>query len=82
MKENWRWHCYKGIWGFVFPAAHHIGAEVDAEDGDCSQGKWNTSDDEEQEGGDLWDVTGEGVCDGLLQVVKDETTYSDEHKKE
>lgn len=82
MKENRLWHCYKGIWGFVFPTAHHVRAQVDAEDGDCSQRKWNTSDDEEEEGRDLGDITGECVRDGLLQVVKDETTYREVKKRD
>lgn len=53
---------------------HHISAQVDAEDGDSAQRKRNAGKDEEQEGGNFWDVTGQGVCNGLLQVVKNETT--------
>lgn len=55
-------------------AAHHVSAQVDAEDGDSSQRKRNAGDDEEEEGRDLGDVAGQRVCDGLLQVVEDETT--------
>lgn len=65
-----------------FPAAHHVGAQVDAEDGDRSQRKRNAGDDEEEEGRDLRDVTGQRVRDGLLQVVEDETTCSDQKHKE
>lgn len=38
--------------------AHHVSAQVDAEDGDSSQRKRNTSNDEQEEGWDLWDVAG------------------------
>lgn len=53
---------------------HHVSAKVDAEDGDGAQRQRNTSDDEEQEGCDLWDITGQRVRNRLLQVVKDQTT--------
>ena len=52
---------------------HHVSSQVDTEDGDGSQGQGDVGDDEQQEGCDLWDVTGQGVGDGLLQVVKDQT---------
>lgn len=61
------------------PTAHHVSAQVDAEDGDSSQRKRNAGNDEEEEGRDLRDVTGQCVRNGLLQVVKDETTCS--HQK-
>ncbi|KFQ42112.1 hypothetical protein N333_10477, partial [Nestor notabilis] len=54
------------------PPSHHVGAQVDAEDGDGAQGQRDVGHDEEQEGGDLRDVAGQGVGDGLLQVVKDQ----------
>lgn len=54
--------------------AHHVSSQVDTEDGDCSQGQRDVGDDEQQEGSDLWDVTGQSVGDGLLQVIKDQTT--------
>ena len=60
------------------PSAHHVSAQVDAEDGDSSQWKRNTSNDEEEERRDLWDVTGQRVCNGLLQVVENETTCSNQ----
>lgn len=53
--------------------SHHVCAQVNAQDGDGSQRQWNVDDDEEQEGGDLWDVTGQSVGDGLLQVIEDQT---------
>lgn len=54
-------------------ATHHVSAQVNAEDGNSPQRQRDTSDDEEQEGRDLWDVAGQRVGDGLLQVVKDES---------
>merc|ERR550534_3550920 len=45
---------------------------VDAEDGDSSKGQGHVSQDEEEEGGDLRDVGGQSVSDGLLQVVEDQ----------
>jgi len=56
------------------PAAHHVSSQVNAEDGDSAQGQRNVGNDEEEEGRDLRNVTGQGVGDGLLQVVKDQAT--------
>merc|ERR1719188_213732 len=56
---------------------HHVGSQVDTQDGDGSKRKWDISQDEEKEGGDLGNVGGQGVGDGLLQVVKDKTTLLD-----
>lgn len=64
------WDCLVWLDSALWP--HHICAQVDAEDGHSAQGKGDIGNDEQQEGGDLRDVAGQGVCDGLLQVVKDE----------
>lgn len=64
------WDCL--VWPDSAPWPHHICAEVDAEDGHSAQGQGDIGNDEQQEGGDLGDVAGQGVCDGLLQVVKDQ----------
>ena len=53
--------------------SYHVSPQVNTEDGDGAQGQWDVDDDEEEERGDLWDVTGQGVGDGLLQVIKDQT---------
>lgn len=53
---------------------HHVSAQVDTEDGDGAQGQRDVDYDEEQEGGDLRDVAGQGVRNGLLQIVKDQST--------
>lgn len=53
---------------------HHIGSQVDAQDGDDPKRQGDVSQDEHQEGRDLRDVGGQGVGDGFLQVVKDQTT--------
>lgn len=52
--------------------AHHIRAQVNAEDGHSAQRQGDVGNDEQQEGGDLRDVAGQGVGDGFLQVVKDQ----------
>lgn len=52
--------------------AHHVGAQVDAEDGDGAQRQWDVGHDEQQEGRDLRDVAGQGVGNGLLQVVENQ----------
>ena len=57
------------LWG-----ADHVGAQVDAEDGDGAEGQRDVGHDEEQEGGDLGDVARQSVRDGLLQVVEDQPT--------
>ena len=54
--------------------SHHVGAQVDAEDGDGAQGQGDVGDNEEEEGRDLGDVAGQGVGDGLLEIVEDQTT--------
>merc|ERR1711868_155800 len=53
-------------------SGHHVRSQVDAENGDSSKGQGHVSQDEEEEGGDLGDVGGQGVGDGLLQVVEDQ----------
>lgn len=53
---------------------HHVSTKINAEDGDGSKRKRNVDQNEEQEGSDLRNVAGQGVCDGLLQVIKDQTT--------
>merc|ERR550534_3462114 len=45
---------------------------VDAEDGDGAKGQGHVSEDEEEEGGDLGDVGGQSVSNGLLQVIEDQ----------
>jgi len=52
--------------------AYHVGAQVNAEDGDGAKGQWDVGHDEEKEGCDLRDVAGQSVGDGFLQVVKDQ----------
>lgn len=49
--------------------AHHVGAQVDAEDGDGAQRQWDGHD-EQQEGCDLWDVAGQGVAMDFFRLLK------------
>ncbi|KGL72284.1 hypothetical protein N309_07704, partial [Tinamus guttatus] len=51
---------------------HDVGAELDEEDGDAAQGQGDAGRDVDQVGRQLGDVLGQGVGDGLLQVVEDE----------
>ncbi len=55
----------------------HVGAQVDAEDGDGAQGQRDVGEDEEQERGDLGNVGRERVGDGLFEIVKDEPALLD-----
>lgn len=59
---------------------HHVSAQVNAEDGDRSQWKGDVRNDEDQERCDFRNVTGQGVSDGLLQVIKDQTPWGREEK--
>lgn len=53
-------------------SSHHVSSQVNTEDGDGSQWQGDVDNDEQQEGSDLWDVAGQGIGDGLLQVVEDQ----------
>lgn len=53
---------------------HHVCAQVNAQDGDSAQGQRDVGNDEQEEGGDLRNITGQRVGDGFLQVVKDQAT--------
>ena len=54
----------------------HVCTKINAENGDSAQGQGNVADDEEQKRRDLRDVGGQCVCDGLLQVVKNEAAWN------
>ena len=60
--------------GLGMARTHHVGAQVNAEDGDGTQRQRDVGHDEQQEGRDLGDVAGQGVGNGFLQVIKDQTT--------
>lgn len=60
--------------GVCSTKAHHVSAQVDAEDGDGAQRQRDVDQDEEQEGRDLRDVTGQSVGNGFLQVIEDQPT--------
>ncbi|KFZ47194.1 hypothetical protein N321_08785, partial [Antrostomus carolinensis] len=57
------------------PGTHDVSAELDEEDGDAAQGQRDAGRDVDQVGCQLRDVLGQGVGDGLLQVIKDQTTW-------
>ena len=52
-------------------STHHVGAEVDAEDGDGSKWEWNIGEDEHEEGRDFGNVGSQRVSDGFLQIIED-----------
>ena len=55
----------------------HIGTEINAENEDGREGLGDLEHHEEEEGGDLGDVGGQGVGDRFLQVIEDKTTLFD-----
>jgi hypothetical protein len=55
----------------------HVGTEIDTEDEYSGERKWDLEQDEEDEWQDLWDVGGESVGNGFLQVIEDESTFLD-----
>ena len=57
-----------------FRATYDVCAQVDEQDGNGANGQRNPSDDVDQKGAQLGNVLGQGVRNGLLQVVKDEAT--------
>ena len=61
-------------------SSHHVSSQVNTQDGDGSQWQGDVDNDEQQEGSDLWDVTGQGIGDGLLQVVKDQAAWKVKNK--
>ncbi|KFO11532.1 hypothetical protein N312_03421, partial [Balearica regulorum gibbericeps] len=54
---------------------HNVSAELDEEDGDAAQGQGDAGRDVNEVGRQLRDVLGQGVGDGFLQVVKDQTAW-------
>lgn len=57
--------------------SYHVSPQIDAEDSDGAQRQRDVDQNEEQEGGDLWDVAGQSVRNGLFQVVKDQTACNE-----
>ncbi|KFV58088.1 hypothetical protein N328_04850, partial [Gavia stellata] len=57
------------------PGTHDVRAELDEEDGDATQGQGDAGRDVDQVGSQLGDVLGQGVGNGLLQVVKDQAAW-------
>lgn len=53
--------------------SYHVRSQVNTQDSDGAQGQRDVDQDEEEERGDLWDVTGQSVSNGFFQVVKDQT---------
>lgn len=62
--------CYLNM---CFWSSHHVSSQVNTQDGDGSQRQGDVDHDEQEEGSDFWDVAGQGVSNGLLEVIKDQT---------
>ena len=67
------------IWGFLsdpvpYSVTYDIRAQVNEQDGDGAYGQGHSNNDVDQKGAQLSNVLGQGVCDGLLEVVKDQAT--------
>ena len=58
-----------------FSFTYHVSSQVNTQNGYGAKRKRNIQDDEHQERTDLGDVTRQCVGNGLLQVVKDQTTW-------
>mmetsp|Transcript_47293 Transcript_47293/g.64122 ORF Transcript_47293/g.64122 Transcript_47293/m.64122 type:complete len:436 (+) Transcript_47293:834-2141(+) len=56
---------------------YHISSQINAKNKNSGKGKRNLEQDEEEEGSDLGNVGGEGIGNGLLQVIEDKTTFLD-----
>jgi len=65
------------LWVFVSERDgwDHVGTQVNTEDEDGGEWKWNLEEDEENEWKNLWDVGGEGISDGFLQVIEDKSSF-------
>lgn len=57
----------------AFPT-HNVCAQFNKEDGDAAKGEGDADSDVNQIGGQLWDVLRQGVGNGFLEIVKDETS--------
>ena len=53
---------------------YHVGTQIDTQDGDSSKRKGDIKQNEHQKGGNLRNVGCQGVGDGLLQIVENQTT--------
>lgn len=60
---------------------HDVCSELDEEDGDAAQRQRHADRDVDEVRGQLRNVLRQRVGDGLLQVVKDQTTYQAERVK-
>ena len=62
-----------------FSSTYHVSTQVNTQNGYSAERKRNIQNDEHQEGADLRNVTGQCVGNGLLQVVKDQTTLNEKN---
>ena len=48
----------------------HVSSQVNTQNGDSTKGQRDIRNDEQEEGGDLWDVGGQGVGNGLEKKLR------------
>ena len=72
-------HAFKARWNI---STYNVSSYTDDDNGNGSQWKRDIHYDVEEEWNQLWYVGGQCVSDGLLQVVKDQTSYTKERLAE
>lgn len=66
------------VWSF---RTHNVCAQLDKEDGDAAKRKRDTDGDVDQVGGQLWDVLGQSISNGFLEVIKDQAPWRGNKEK-
>lgn len=61
---------------------HNVCAQLNKEDGDAAKRKRDTGGDVDQVGGQFWDVLGQGISDGFLEIVKDQAPWGGKKQRE
>lgn len=60
---------------------YNISTQLNEEDGDAAQRQRDAGCDVDEVGGQFWNVLGQGVGNGLLQIVKDQTPWRNQKQK-
>ena len=59
-------------------STHKVCPKINAENSNCSERKWNVSHYEEEKWCQFWNIRCKSVGNGLLQVIKYKSSYTDE----
>lgn len=70
--------CQLLFWPF---RTHNVCAQLNKEDGDAAKRKRDTGGDVDQVGGQFWDVLGQGISNGFLEIVKDQASWGERNKE-